>query len=141
MCGIAGRARHEPGGDPCLFLRKVQPAIDHRGPDDQGAWVSPAQHAAFAHARLSILDPSPAGHQPMAIDDGRFTIIYNGEIYNFAALRASLTAAGVVFRSNSDTEVILRLYEAEGRECRETAARDVCLRDLGRARALVPARA
>ena len=89
-------------------------AIAHRGPDAGGTWHSPARHAAFAHTRLSILDPSPAGNQPMAVAGDRFTITYNGEIYNFAALRAGLVNAGVAFRSSSDTEVILRLYEAEG---------------------------
>ena len=115
MCGIAGVLTAHPGpvaGGP--RLNAMLAAVSHRGPDDRGTWQSPLGHAAFAHARLSIIDPSPAGHQPMAIADGRFTITYNGEIYNFAELRASLMRAGVAFRSNSDTEVILRLYEADG---------------------------
>ncbi|MEX2273801.1 MAG: hypothetical protein WD690_20215, partial [Vicinamibacterales bacterium] len=90
MCGIAGFLRQHPGSDLRPSLDRVQQAIAHRGPDDRGTWVSTRQHAAFAHTRLSVLDPSPAGHQPMAVADQRFTITYNGEIYNFAELRASL---------------------------------------------------
>ena len=113
MCGIAGIVS---GGSTAVGGRvsRMHAAIAHRGPDDRGAWQSPGGHAAYVHTRLSIIDPSPAGHQPMAIANGRFTITYNGEIYNFAELRRSLMSAGVAFRSNSDTEVILRLYESEG---------------------------
>lgn len=114
MCGIAGILRDTSAGPMTDRLTKMHGAIAHRGPDDRGTWQSPGGHAAYVHTRLSVIDTSPAGHQPMAIADGRFTIVYNGEIYNFAALRRSLTSAGVAFRSNSDTEVILRLYESEG---------------------------
>lgn len=113
MCGIAGIV-HGQQRDPENVVRAMQRSIAHRGPDDAGLWRSPSGSAIFAHARLSIIDPSPAGHQPMAVSDGRFTITYNGEIYNFAALRLSLERSGVTFRSNTDTEVILRLYEAQG---------------------------
>ena len=89
-------------------------AIGHRGPDDRGVWRSPGSHALYAHARLAIIDTSPAGRQPMQIEDGRYTITYNGEILNFAALRDSLVKSGVAFRSHSDTEVLLRLYQAHG---------------------------
>ncbi len=91
-------------------MRRLRTAV----PTISGTWLSPRREAAFAHTRLSILDPSPAGHQPMAVADDRFTITYNGEIYNFAELRTSLLKSGVTFRSSSDTEVILRLYQAEG---------------------------
>jgi asparagine synthase (glutamine-hydrolysing) len=94
-------------------------ALRHRGPDDSGAWTSPSRHAALAHARLSIIDLSPAGHQPMATPDGRLTLVFNGEIYNHRELRAGLEARGVAFRSKSDTEVILRAYEADGVACVE----------------------
>jgi asparagine synthase (glutamine-hydrolysing) len=114
MCGIAGFVRRDLGADLCGPLGRMHGAIEHRGPDDRGAWRSPSGHVFFAHTRLSILDPSPAGHQPMQVDGGRFTITYNGEIYNFAALRESLRRDGVPFTSNSDTEVLLRLYQAEG---------------------------
>ena len=116
-------------------------AIDHRGPDDRGAWRSPGGHALYVHTRLSVIDPSPAGHQPMQIEDGRFTISYNGEIYNFAALRESLVQSGVTFRSNSDTEVLLRLYQAHGPSFVERLRGHVRLRDLGRARAELLSRA
>jgi asparagine synthase (glutamine-hydrolysing) len=114
MCGIAGFVRRDAGRDLCPQLERMHRAIAHRGPDDRGVWRSPGGHALYAHTRLSVIDPSPAGHQPMQIEQGRFTIVYNGEIFNFAALRESLLASGVTFRSNSDTEVLLRLYQEHG---------------------------
>lgn len=114
MCGIAGILQDTASATVANRLARMHGAIAHRGPDDRGVWQSPGGHAAYAHTRLSIIDLSSAGHQPMAIADGRFTITYNGEIYNFAELRRSLSSTGVAFRSNSDTEVILRLYESEG---------------------------
>ena len=116
MCGIAGLVSRNHAGDRRGVLARMHGAIAHRGPDDRGAWQSPHHEAGFVHTRLSIIDPSPAGHQPMPLGD-RFTITYNGEIYNFAELRSGLAASGVTFRSNSDTEVILRLYEAHGPAC------------------------
>jgi asparagine synthase (glutamine-hydrolysing) len=118
MCGIAGLVRVEGAGDLGAPLAQMHGAIAHRGPDDRGAWQSEHHQAGFVHTRLSIIDPSPAGHQPMELGE-RFAIIYNGEIYNFAELRAGLAASGIVFRSNSDTEVILRLYAAHGPACVE----------------------
>lgn len=114
MCGIAGFVRRDTRIDLCPQLERMHQAIAHRGPDDRGVWRSPGGHALYAHTRLSVIDPSPAGHQPMQIDNGRFTIVYNGEIYNFAALRDALTASGVTFSSRSDTEVLLRLYQRYG---------------------------
>jgi asparagine synthase (glutamine-hydrolysing) len=95
----------------------MQGALRHRGPDDAGIWQSPDGHAGFVHTRLAILDLSAAGHQPMASDDGRYTITFNGEIYNFRALRAELEAEGQVFRTNTDTEVILKVFARDGAEC------------------------
>jgi asparagine synthase (glutamine-hydrolysing) len=131
MCGIAGSLGRDERGSARPALNRMHEAIAHRGPDDRGTWCSPDRQAAFVHTRLSIIDPSGAGHQPMTIHsttpsprrgdpgvaDGRFTITYNGEIYNYAALRAELMRRGIQFRSTSDTEVILRLYEAEGPRC------------------------
>ena len=118
MCGIAGiLSQYALPEVERRALPVMLAALRHRGPDDQGQFLSPGGHAALAHARLSILDLSPAGHQPMSTPDGRFTIVFNGEIYNFQELRRELAAGGVVFQSNSDTEVILRAYERHGANC------------------------
>lgn len=110
MCGILGFS----GGWVRQALDAGAARIVHRGPDDGGSFLDAEAHVGLAHARLSILDLSAAGHQPMVSDDGRWVLVYNGEIYNFAALRGELEGAGVVFRGHSDTEVLLRLYAAEG---------------------------
>ena len=89
----------------------VQRQLDHRGPDDRGIYVAPDGAVGLVHARLAILDLSPAGHQPMADADGRYVITFNGEIYNFLALREELEAVGEKFQSRSDTEVILKMYQ------------------------------
>src|SRR5690349_23683268 len=108
MCGIAGFT----GPRDDAALQAMVCALHHRGPDDSGAWTS--ESASLGMARLAVLDPSAAGHQPMSIDDGAIQIVYNGEVYNFAAERRALAAMGVSFRSTSDTEVVLRLYERYG---------------------------
>lgn len=86
----------------------------HRGPDDQGEAFFDGGRLGLGHCRLSILDLSPAGHQPMATPDERYQIVFNGEVYNFAELRAGLEAKGVRFRSGTDTEVLLHLYAHDG---------------------------
>ena len=90
--------------------------LRHRGPDDEGVFLSPDRTLGLAHTRLSILDLSSAGHQPMANEEQTLWITYNGEIYNFQELRRDLESKGRPFRSRTDTEVILRLYEEEGEE-------------------------
>jgi asparagine synthase (glutamine-hydrolysing) len=117
MCGIAGlfdprwsRSRI----DYQSVLRTMTDALAHRGPDDQGAWVEPASGLAFGHRRLSIIDLSPNGHQPMWSASGRFIIVFNGEVYNFLDLAADLAANGCVFRGRSDTEVLLAAVEMWG---------------------------
>jgi asparagine synthase (glutamine-hydrolysing) len=95
----------------------MQAALRHRGPDDAGLYLSPDRHAGLAHTRLAILDLSPAGHQPMASADGRYHITFNGEIYNFRALREELATNGEQFQSQTDTEVLLRMYALYGAEC------------------------
>lgn len=85
-----------------------------RGPDGEGLWIAPDGRAGFGHRRLSIIDLSETGTQPMVTPDGRYTIAYNGEIYNYRALRAELAAQGLTFVGESDTEVLLHLYARQG---------------------------
>jgi asparagine synthase (glutamine-hydrolysing) len=82
-------------------------ALHHRGPDDHGTWADPQAGLALGHRRLAILDLSSEGHQPMLSADGRYALVFNGEIYNFRALRRELTGRGHFFRGHSDTEVLL----------------------------------
>ncbi len=110
MCGIAGYAGlHRPE-----ILEPMCTAMAHRGPDDAGMWYDADAEIGLGHRRLSILDLSPAGHQPMPNADGSVWISYNGEVYNFAEHRERLLAAGRPFRSQTDTEVLLALYEERG---------------------------
>lgn len=112
MCGITGI-----WGDGSYELIKGSVArLLHRGPDDSGLFHNSLEDLSLGHTRLSIIDLSPLGHQPMASADERFVIIYNGEIYNFPDLRAEMAARGYPFRSHSDTEVLLALYMFEGTE-------------------------
>lgn len=116
MCGIAGVATWRPVGALKEAVGRMIAPLTHRGPDDQGSWVDEAHGVALGHRRLSILDLSPQGHQPMVSMSGRYVIAYNGEIYNFGELRNELTAAGVApqWRGHSDTEVLLGAFEAWG---------------------------
>ncbi len=116
MCGIAGLVSFQAPVDPAS-LKELVRGIAHRGPDDQGIYVSPAQRCGLGHARLSIIDLSPMGHQPMHDADAGNTIVFNGEIYNFPALRKECEVAGYRFRSHSDTEVVLALYHLYGTDC------------------------
>ena len=116
MCGIAGKLyfdRERRVERPVLAA--MNRALVHRGPDDEGIYEDGA--LGLAHRRLSILDLSRAGHQPMSSHDGRLWVTYNGEIYNFVELRKELEAHGVAFRSHTDTEVLLALWEREGPAC------------------------
>lgn len=113
MCGIAGILN---GGSPELLERMLR-RLAHRGPDDWGIQWFPDHRSGLAHRRLAILDLSPAGHQPMANQQGTRWITYNGEIYNFRELRAELERRGYRFRSQTDTEVILAAYDEWGVEC------------------------
>src|SRR6476469_5032433 len=108
MCGIAGYFGLEP--DPGL-LERMSAAQRHRGPDDHGTYVDGP--VGLAHQRLSIIDRE-GGHQPMATPDGRFVLAYNGEVYNYRALRAELEAGSRTFLTQSDTEVVLQAYAAWG---------------------------
>jgi asparagine synthase (glutamine-hydrolysing) len=116
MCGINGILRLSdaaPAIDRDELLR-TRDAMTARGPDGAGAWIDEGGQVALASRRLAILDLSAAGAQPMASADGRFWIVINGEIYNFAELRRELEEAGAVFRSRGDTEVVLALYARDG---------------------------
>ena len=118
MCGIAGAINSGLSRDKLeLVLRGFERDLHHRGPDDRGFFISQRGDAGLVNTRLAILDLSPAGHQPMPSSDGRYTIVYNGEIYNFGALREELVADGYSPRSNSDTEVILEMYARYGTDC------------------------
>jgi asparagine synthase (glutamine-hydrolysing) len=115
MCGIAGVLRFD-GAPPDLdVVERMTDAVAHRGPDGAGTYLSGP--IALGHRRLSIIDLSEAGAQPLANEDGTVRVSYNGEIYNFAALREELVARGHAFRSRTDTEVIVHAYEEWGLEC------------------------
>jgi asparagine synthase (glutamine-hydrolysing) len=110
MCGIIG-AWGNPAADRVLVANRLQA---HRGPDDQGLYHDTSAQIALGHTRLSILDLSPLGHQPMSDASGKVVIVFNGEIYNFRELRSELELAGYHFYGHSDTEVLLALYLAHG---------------------------
>lgn len=116
MCGIAGvlNSQGMEREEMAATLRQLSAELKHRGPDDQGIWCNASGTAGIAHVRLSILDLTSGGHQPMHTPDGRMHITFNGEIYNFKELRLGLEREGVVFNTQSDTEVLLRLYEKHG---------------------------
>ena len=117
MCGIAGLITLASSRDQ-LERNAIAMAdsLAYRGPDDHGIWSDADAGVALTHRRLSIVDLSPAGHQPMVSADGRFIITYNGEIYNFQELRPELEARGIKFRGHSDTEVMLEAFAAYGVE-------------------------
>ena len=135
MCGICGKINfnNEPVGED--LLKKMTAVLSHRGPDDEGIYLNIKQTASrnelsaisyqqrdspsvgLGHRRLSIIDLSPSAHQPMSNEDGSIWIVYNGEIYNFPSLREDLVRKGHIFRSRSDTETIIHLYEEYGPEC------------------------
>ena len=114
MCGIAGYLSTRGEAEKRARVNKMTAALDHRGPDGRGIHVESG--VALGHARLSIIDLA-GGHQPMSNDDQSVTITFNGEIFNFVELRDELEARGQRFRTRSDTEVILRLYETYGEDC------------------------
>ena len=116
MCGIGLIYAYRPDAAPVdeTGLLAMREAMRTRGPDDSGLWIAPDRRIGLAHRRLSIIDPGTAGAQPMTHGEGAYRIVYNGEIYNYRALRDELSAAGHVFRSDSDTEVLLHLYERDG---------------------------
>ena len=118
MCGIAGQISRSDSRERLAgLLPRLQAALFHRGPDDQGIHISRGGYAGMISTRLAILDLTTAGHQPMQSADGQHVIVFNGEIYNFRALAASLEEKGVKLNSHSDTEVVLQLYRLRGVDC------------------------
>ncbi len=117
MCGIAGflnvRAA-QFSTDATRISAAMNRSLRHRGPDDDGMWIDAEAGVCLIHRRLSIVDLSPTGHQPMVSTDGRFVVTYNGEVYNFPDIRKELEGSGVIFRGSSDTEVILESIASLG---------------------------
>ncbi len=120
MCGIYGYLSPTGTIDPTILRRMGHP-LKHRGPDDEGEVILDSSEVSvgLGHKRLSIIDLSPAGKQPMANEDETIWITFNGEIYNFREIRKELEGKGHKFRSHSDTEVIVHLYEELGTKCLE----------------------
>jgi asparagine synthase (glutamine-hydrolysing) len=115
MCGIGGIVLFDGGPPDAAGMQRMVDALRHRGPDDEGFWVQAG--VGMAHTRLSVIDLSPAGRQPMHVESPSLSIVYNGEVYNHRELRRTLEEKGHRFRSSSDTEVILRAYAEWGETC------------------------
>ena len=113
MCGIAGFV----GRFDQDCLGEMSQAFAYRGPDDSGEWFDPAAAVGLCHRRLSIIDVSPLGHQPMWEASGRLAIVFNGEIYNYPELRKELLGSGLPFASQTDTEVLLNCISGMARRC------------------------
>src|ERR1041385_9438146 len=116
MCGLTGILAQAPA-DPDWLTANVEAmsaSLVHRGPDDRGTWVDPAAGIALGFRRLSIIDLSELGHQPMRSPEGRYSAVFNGEIFNHRSLRKELEARGARFRGHSDTEVMLATFDAFG---------------------------
>src|SRR5688572_14648772 len=116
MCGLSGFIDLRAAPAPAESLRRMNATLAHRGPDAEGYFDAGAAH--LGHRRLAVID-IPSSLQPMASADGRCTLVYNGELYNFRVLRAELEALGRTFRTRGDTEVLLQAYEQWGARCLE----------------------
>jgi asparagine synthase (glutamine-hydrolysing) len=116
MCGIAGIITSQPALLSAQRLKQMTNALAHRGPDGEAFWINNSQTTGFGHRRLSIIDLSPTGAQPMHYAS-RYTIVYNGEIYNYIELRTTLQQKGYAFHTQSDTEVILASYDCYKKDC------------------------
>src|SRR5262245_36387835 len=112
MCGIVGALSSDPI-DACT-LDRMRDVLAHRGPDHSASWLSPDRRVGLGHRRLAIIDLLPEANQPFASHDGRFRLVYNGELYNYQELRRELETHGVRFRTRSDSEVLLEAYRLWG---------------------------
>lgn len=123
MCGIVGILRNRDcridSVRDDLILNKMLDAVSHRGPDATGAWISDDLRVSFGHRRLSIIELSDSGNQPMLSQDERYVITFNGELYNYVELKRELEKAGSIFRTKTDTEVIIEAYRYYGDACLE----------------------
>jgi asparagine synthase (glutamine-hydrolysing) len=117
MCGIAGIVSIDPREISMQRLKVMTDVLKHRGPDGEGWWISENNMVGLGHRRLSIIDLSDNGKQPMHYANGRYTISYNGEIYNYLELKSLLVKKGYSFQSNTDTEVILAMYDFKREQC------------------------
>jgi len=115
MCGICGIIDYNEHSSREVEIRKMMRTMKHRGPNDEGVFHE--GHVNLGFVRLSIIDLSAAGHQPLFSADGRFVLIFNGEIYNYIELRTELRASGLAFRTKTDAEVLLAAYQTWGEEC------------------------
>jgi asparagine synthase (glutamine-hydrolysing) len=115
MCGITGIFNVDGRPVSVSVLKRMTDVVRHRGPDGEGFWTD--SFVGFGHRRLAIIDLSPLGHQPMQTEDGSFVIAYSGEVFNYQNLRLELEAQGHRFRSQSDTEVVLKAYQEWGPGC------------------------
>lgn len=116
MCGVAGLIKFYQKEIHLSDLKRMSDAIAHRGPDGEGQWISDDNRVGLAHRRLSIIDLSEHGAQPMHYLN-RYVITFNGEIYNYIELKAQLVQQGYSFKSGSDTEVLMALYDKYGSDC------------------------
>jgi asparagine synthase (glutamine-hydrolysing) len=117
MCGLCGEVRFDGGPVEAAAVTSMRDQMPHRGPDASGLYVSPTASAGLGFRRLKIVDLSDVANQPMPNEDGSVHVVFNGEIYNFHGLRQELLGRGHQFRSRSDTEVIVHLYEEYGPQC------------------------
>lgn len=115
MCGIAGIVNHDNKPVDKELLIAMRDTLSHRGPDDSGIWLE--DNVGLGHRRLSIIDLSQAGHQPMHNEDNTIWLVFNGEIYNYVEIKEELVRKGHRFVSNTDVEVIIHAYEEAGEDC------------------------
>src|SRR5262245_43905876 len=119
MCGIAGIISNNKNEVSVTKLKAMTGAIAHRGPDGEGHWISADENTGLGNRRLSIIDLSEASRQPMQYM-GRYTITFNGEIYNYVELRETCIKRGYQFTSHTDTEVLLAMYDWKKEDCLES---------------------